>query len=81
MRQFFMYPEKTSVAAVGLVLNLVVTSLTNLPIDVLFEWLESTTSAFKVNELSGRNVDVSPFLKFGEKSGTLWETSSSSDKV
>jgi len=50
--------------------NFLHTVLTNLPQDVLLEWLLSTTSAFKVNSVSGKNVEVLSFEKLGEYKNT-----------
>ena len=52
-------------------LNGVVLSLTNLPIALLFVCDESTTSAFRVKLLSGKNESVYPgvvgsMIMFGE---------------
>ena len=40
--------------------------MTNLPTDVLFAWAESAMSAFNVHSFSGRNVELSFLLNFGE---------------
>jgi len=47
-------------------LNFSQTVFTNFPQAVLFEWELSTTSAFNVNYVSGKNVSGLSWLKLGE---------------